>query len=139
MGNLVSELRELISKEQWEILQKKYPHLEKLSYRVVCETCHLTFFETKVSAVQEMLRSGEWDPHLPQMWYVTAGRHWIAAKFHSVRVLVDDGHGDSTLIKDLSKEWLAGSKSFGFTDQAMLNELKDLENTILARNGKRKT
>jgi len=126
-------LRNLIGEEQWKQLSKKFAHMDALLYLVVCETCDQIFYETKLSTVQDMLLRGEWDPYQPQLWFVTAGRHWLKAKFHSIRVYVHDGHGDKVLVKDLSSEWTAGQKAHGYTDAALANELNDLEKSILAK------
>lgn len=132
----MTSLKDMIGKEKWQILSKKYSHLDDLLYLVKCDTCSQVFWETKVATAQEMLKSGEWDPHLPLLWYVTAGRHWIEAKFHAIRVTIHDDKGDSTLVKDLSAEWTAGYKQMKLTDQKMLSELADLERKIVARTNK---
>jgi hypothetical protein len=135
-SDVSNALRDLIGKEKWALLQKKTEDLEKLSYLVVCETCHKVFFESTLSTVQNMMLKGDWKPKIPQLWYVHAGRHWVAQKFHSIRVYATFGN-DKTLIKDLSAEWIQlmkRQKRDGFPiDKAMLNELDKLEKEIKKR------
>lgn len=134
------QLEQLLGKDQWKLLQKKGKTLEELHYAVVCETCGSTFFDSTLSAVQDMMLKDQWDPKLPQMWFVHAARHWIPQKFHSIRVHVTDQHGDKSLIKDLSAEWTAQmpqqkrliKKGMTF-DQALGNELDYLEQQIARR------
>jgi len=142
--NAEKELRKLIGEEQWQLLQKKSLTLGEMHYLVVCETCGKIFFETTLAAVQEMLKSGEWDPHqaASQLWYIQAAKHWVPQTFHSVRVYVALS-GDRTLVKDLSAEWTAQmpqqkkmiKKGISF-EQAMLNELDFLESQIQKRKKK---
>jgi hypothetical protein len=137
-------LKDLIPSDQLQLLQRKYPHLDQLHYVCRCETCNLVFFDEPVSKVQEMLKSGDWDPHqaASQLWYIQAAKHWVPQTFHSVRVYVTL-RGDRTLVKDLSAEWTAQmpqqkkmiKKGISF-EQAMLNELDFLESQIQKRKKK---
>lgn len=126
-------LKNLLGEEKWNLLQKKTKDLGELHYIVVCETCGQTFFDETLAKVQEMMQKGEWDPHLPQLWFVEAGRHWVHSKYHSIRVFVISG-SDRSLIKDLSQEWTLGLKGQKIkTDKAMLAELDNLEKQIRER------
>lgn len=118
-------IKNIVPKDLWLQLEKDYEHLKDWHYLVHCETCKQTFYETTLQTVQELIRSGKWNK--PQLWYVHTCRHWVANKYHSIRVFAVDPQGHKTLIKDLSAEWTKGSKGFGCTDTAMLNELADLE------------
>lgn len=141
-------LKDLIPHGQWQLLQKKYPHLDQSHYVCRCETCNAVFFDELISKVQEMLKSGEWDPRqaASQLWYIQAARHWVPQTFHSIRVYVTH-EGDRTLVKDLSAEWTAQIPAQKRTveklnqvkkqkvtfEQAMLNELDYLEKQIKQR------
>jgi hypothetical protein len=129
----------LIGEQKWEQLHVENKDLEELVYLVVCETCGEKFFTASLAEVKKLLLSGEWDPYLPNLWYVQAARHWVAQKFHSIRVYVIHG-ADKTLLKDLTSEWKAQIleqkkmlKKGISIDKAMLNELDDLEKEIKKR------
>jgi hypothetical protein len=134
-----AKLRELIGEDQWKKLNEKYEHLDQLLYVCNCETCGELFFRAKVSVVQEMLKSGEWDIRKPasQLWYIKAARHWIPQKFHSITAHIVASDRDSTKVMDLSADWTKQmdgqrkriQKGLDF-DKAMLNELDYLEGQI---------
>ena len=127
-------LRSLVGEEQWEMLKQDTPDLDLWLYVCKCETCKKVFFETNLKALREMTFSGKWKPDQPMLWYIQAGRHWVANKFHSIRVLSINPDHRERLIMDLSAEWRRGSKGYGFTDAAMLNELDYLEKQIRSKN-----
>jgi len=124
----------LIGEEKFKLLQRKHKVLKELLYICRCDTCKKIFYEATLEHVQERLLNGSWDPEVPDLWYVSAGRHWVAMPFHSIRVVVEDPKtGDSTLIKDLSREWSEGKKRKGLTNYQLLEELDRLENMVLSR------
>lgn len=134
------ELRKMIGENVWKKLSGRYPHLKELLYVVKCETCGTVFLEVDLTTVQEMLKSGSWNPKAPQesqLWYIAAARHWIPQKFHSVRIHLVAPDGDKTLVKDLTEDWKRQipeqkamiKKGYDF-DKALNNELDSLEAKI---------
>lgn len=123
-------IKNILTPEAWEKLQRTHPIMDDLFYVCACETCGKVFFEATLKEVQQLMLNGEWNLEVPMQWYVDAAKHWLKAKFHSIRTYVDDKHGDKTIIKDLSKIWLASSKLKGLTDKQLEREIDLLEEQI---------
>jgi len=134
-------LRKIIGEDKWRQLQKDHKQLDTNYYICRCDTCRKVFFNEPLRAVQTMVTKGIWHLDCPQPWYVEAARHWIGAKFHSIRVVISDRVSDESLVKDehgnvkgdLSATWTTLAKDFAkqnakiSLDDAMNAELDDIE------------
>jgi len=127
-------LRELLGEEYWQLLEKGERSLDDFTYICCCETCGKVFYEDSLENVKNRMLSGDWDPQVPDVWFLEAAEHWLSLKFHSVRVYVQDRIGlDKKVVMDLSKRWSELKLLKGLSDKDLKKEIEKLRQLIKLR------